>query len=409
LRSASAFGLISGLVLAGTGALVSAPAGSVAATATPSGVSAPAGTMPNVTPLSSTPPPGAVLIGDDDNAEKIVRHLPADSAFVLAAGVHPLFSVMPLPGDQFFAQPGAVLDGEHAVLTAFKVPHAGTADDVHVLGASESQPLVIENYGKVAHSQVGAVQTNSQSPAPVYSSGWWLQWVEVTGSSARGISLSDDMVILQCNVVGNGRLGIGGAGSGETIIDTTVSQNGLTVGHRGWEAGGIKATGSNVLIAHDRIDGNGAPGVWTDGGATDVVVQDNQLKANRFGVRVEISNHVTVAANAIQQSQQQSILVIASANVTVAHNTLTDNFGGIIVGGVGTVSKSGIHLGNVRVTGNSVVDSGATGLHQTPPAGTSIAFDDDHFVGGHLQWDGHGITFTALQSLGQERHGTWTK
>ncbi len=365
--------------------------------------------MPNATPLSSTPPPGAVPIGDDDNAEKIVRHLPGGTAFVLAAGVHPLFSVMPLPGDQFFAQPGAVLDGEHAVLTAFKVPHGSTADNVHILGASESQPLIIEDYGKVPHSQVGAVQTNSQSPTPVYSSGWWLQWVEVTGSSARGISLSDDMVILQCNVVGNGRLGIGGAGSGETIIDTTVSQNGLTVGHRGWEAGGIKATGSNVLIAHDRIDGNGAPGVWTDGGATGVVVQDNQMSANRFGIRVEISDHVTVASNAIQQSQQQSILVIASANVTVIHNTLTDNFGGIIVGGVGTVNKTGIHLGNVQVTGNTVVDSGATGLHQTPPPGTSISFNDDRFVGGHLQWDGHGISFGALQALGQERHGTWTR
>jgi hypothetical protein len=388
---------------------LSPSAGATASPTTPSGVATPAGTMPDATPLASTPPPDAVLIGDDDDAEKVVRHLPGGTAFVLAAGVHPLFSVIPLPGDQFFAQPGAVLNGEHAVLTAFKVPHGSTADNVHVVGASASQPLVIENYGKVPHSQVAAVQTNSQSPTPIYSSGWWLQWVEVTGSSARGISLSDDMVILQCNVTGNGRLGIGGAGTGQTIIDTTVSQNGLTVGHRGWEAGGIKATGSDVLIAHDRISGNGAPGVWTDGGATDVVVQSNQMNANRFGIRVEISNRVTVASNAIQQSQQQSILVIASANVTVMHNTLTDNFGGIIVGGVGTVNKTGIQLGNVRVTGNSVVDSGATGLHQTPPAGTSIRFDDDHFVGGHLQWDGHGITFAALQSLGQERHGTWTK
>ena len=74
--------------------------------------------------------------------------------------------------------------------------------------------------------------------------GWWLQWVEVTGSSARGISLSDDMVVLQCNVVGNGRLGIGGAGTARRSSAALFSQNGLAVGHRGWEAGGIKATGT---------------------------------------------------------------------------------------------------------------------------------------------------------------------
>jgi parallel beta-helix repeat protein len=376
---------------------------------TASTVAAPSGTMPNATPLSSTPPPNAVLIEDGDNAEKIVRHEPAGTAFVLATGVHGLFSVVPLDGDRFFGQPGTVLDGDHLELTAFKVPHGGTADNVQILGASQSEPLVIENYGKVAHSQVGAVQTNSQTPTPVYSSGWWLQWVEVTGSSARGISLSDNMVILQCTVVGNGRLGIGGAGSGETIIDSTISQNGLTVGDRGWEAGGIKPTGSNVLIAQDRINGNGAPGVWTDGGASDVVIQSNKLTGNRFGIRVEISDHVTVTSNSITRSQQQSVLVIASSNVAVTRNSLSNNFGGIIIGGVGTVNKTGIRLNDVHVTGNSVVDSGATGLHQAPPAGTVIDFDYDHFVGGHLQWDGHGISFSDLQSLGEERHGTWSK
>lgn len=380
-----------------------------AAGTTPATVAAPLGTEPDATPISSTPPPGAILIGDGDNAEKIVRHLPAGSAFVLASGVHPLFSVIPLDGDRFFAQPGAVLDGGHAVLTAFKVPHGGTADNVQILGASRSQPLIIENYGKVPHSQVGAVQTNSQTPIPVYSSGWWLQWVEVTGSSARGISLSNDMVVLQCAVVGNGRLGIGGAGSGATIIDTTISQNGLAVARRGWEAGGIKATGANVLITRDRINDNGAPGIWTDGGASNVVIQGNQLTGNRFGIRIEISDHVTLASNSITQSQQQAILVIASSNVTVMKNSLSSNFGGIIVGGVGTVNKNGIHLDRVRVTGNSVINSGASGLHQTPPPGTVISFDNDHFVGGHLQWDGHGISLSSLQALGQERHGSWTK
>jgi parallel beta-helix repeat protein len=386
--------------------VLAAPAGASAKTP-PTAV--PTGTSSAVTARSSTPPPGAVVIGVDDNAKKIVAESPAGSSFILASGTHELFSVIPLPGDAFYGQPGTVLDGEHTELTAFKVPHDGTADDVQIIGAGPSSPLVVENYGKSSHSQVGAIQSNSQTPTPLYSNGWWLQWVEVTGSSSRGISVSDDMVIFQCQVVSNARLGIGGGGNGITIDQSTVSGNGLTVNRLGWEAGGIKTVASNVLIERNVIDGNGAPGIWTDGGATNVVATQNTLQSNRYGIRFEISHDVTATRNIISNSQQQSVLVIASSDVTVRANILKDNFGGIIVGGVGTVNKTGIHLDDVTVSHNTVIDSGATGLHQTPPAGSVIHFDYDRFVGGHLQWDGHGITLPALQALGQERHGGWSK
>jgi hypothetical protein len=370
----------------------------------------PPGTVANPTPRSSNPPGGAVVIADDVNAKRLVEREPPGTSFVIATGIHELFSVIPLAGDTFYAQPGAVLDGIHMAITAFKPPHGGTANNVAVIGSSASDPLVIENYGKSTHSQTAAVQTYAQSPAPgIYSSGWWLQWVKVTGSSSRGISVSDDMVVLQCQAVGNERLGIGGGGNGVTVDDSVISGNGLTVAHKGWEAGGIKTVADNVLIENNQIAGNGAPGIWTDGGATDVIAVDNHLTGNTYGVRVEISHQVNVNGNTIVKSAQQSILVIASSDVTVRANTIDGNFGGIIVGGVGTYNKTGIHLDDVYVNHNTIIDSGATGLHQTPPAGTVIDFDYDRFVGGHLQWDGHRITLAALQALGEERHGQWTQ
>jgi parallel beta-helix repeat protein len=370
----------------------------------------PAGTQMNVTPISSTPPTGAVLIGVAANAKRLVDKSPPGTAFVISAGTHSLFSVIPQPGDRFFAQAGAVLDGAHTAITAFKPPHGGTADNVEVIGASRADPLVIENYGRSQHSQTGAIQTFSQSPAPgVYSTGWWVQWVEVTGSSSRGMSVSNHMVVLQCRIVDNDRLGIGGGGNGITIDDTVVSDNGIDVTRKGWEAGGIKTVADNVLIENDEIDGNGAPGIWTDSGATNVVAVGNHLSGNTYGVRVEISNQVRLAQNTIVKTAQQSILVIASQNVTVTANTIEDNFGGIIVGGVGRYNKTGIHLNRVFVNHNHIADSGATGLHQVPPAGTVIRFDYDDYVGGHLQWFGHRVTLSQLQALGQERHGTWTR
>jgi parallel beta-helix repeat protein len=371
---------------------------------------APPGTQPHVTPVGARPPAGAIVIGIDDDAQSIVAMHPGGTSFVISSGVHANFSVIPLAYDRFFAQGGAVLDGEHTVLCAFRVPRGGTANGVQVIGASRSDPLVVEDYGTSPHSQVGAIQTNSQAVLPaVYSTGWRLQWVEVTASSSRGISLSNQMVVLGCRIVANARLGIGGGGDGITIADSTISDNGLTVAQRGWEAGGIKTIAHNVLIEDNRIQGNGAPGIWTDGGATDVVMVGNQLVDNRFGVHVEISSGVTVRDNSITGSQQQAVLIIASSGVMVLDNSIENNFGGVIVGGVGRTGPEGVHLDNVTVEKNSIIDSGATGLHQTLPPGASVDFDGDHYVGGHLQWDGHGIKFAALQGLGQEVHGSWER
>jgi parallel beta-helix repeat protein len=370
----------------------------------------PPGTSANVTAVSGVAPRGAVVINLGSQAQNVVNQHPPGTAFVLAAGVHPTFSVVPRARDRFFARPGAVLDGEHATVSAFTVPPGGSVNDVEVIGARSNQPLVIENYGTSPTSQVAAVQTSGQNAAgPRYSSGWRLQWLEVTTSSSRGISLSNDMVVLTCRVINNARLGIGGGGNGITIDDNTISDNGLSVARRGWEAGGVKTVASNVLIVDNQIAGNGAPGVWTDGGANDVSVDDNQISGNRFGVHVEISNGVRLTRNTIANTQQQAVLIVASQNVSMTDNTLEGNFGGVIVGGVGRVGPNGIHLDRVDVSGNSIVDSGTTGLHQPLPAGAVVRFDGNHYVHEHLQWDGHGVTFVQLQALGQESDGTWVR
>jgi len=372
--------------------------------------SGPPGTTSELRARASTPPRHATVITTADGAGALVSHAPPGTSFVISSGIHPKFSVVPRPGDRFFAQPGAILDGQHAVPSAFKPPRAQAVNGVMVIGASASRPLVVENYGTSPRSQVAAIQSNSEATTPpTYSSGWWVQWVEVTGDSSRGVSLSDHMSVLDCRVVDNARLGIGGGGQGITIEHDVVSNNGLTVARRGWEAGGIKTVGHDVLIADNEISGNGAPGVWTDGGASHVTIAANTLATNRFGVRVEISSHVDVVGNSITQSEQQAVLVVSSQAVNVRGNDIGSNFGGIIVGGVGREGPGGIHLNDVNVSDNSIVDSGTTGLHQPVPPGTVIEFDNDHYLGEHFQWGGHGIKFPDLQALGQETHGSSVK
>jgi hypothetical protein len=233
--------------------------------------------------------------------------------------------------------------------------------------------------------------------------------VEVTGDASRGVTVSDGMVLLGCQIISNGRLGVGGGGNGITITGSTISDNGLIVADRGWEAGGIKTVADNVLIDDNRIEGNGAPGIWTDVDATDVVVADNHLSSNTYGLEIEISRDVTIMANSITATRKQAVLVVASKGVSVVGNTLTDNFGGVLIGGATRIGPSGVRLGNVRVNHNLIANSGVTGLHQTPIPGTVVHFDRDTYRGGRFQWDGRQVTFAQFRMFGQEAHGAFSQ
>ena len=377
----------------------STTAGAVTTAASPS--------PPQASLVSGTPPSPAVRLGPNSDIQGAVNAYPPGSAFLLTTGLYSEFTVVPKSDDSFYAQSGVVLDGDNQINSAFKDPLGQPVGGVRIIGPSTKSPLVIEDYGTKSHSQIAAVQSNTQSASgTAYSDGWRLQWLEVTDNMARGISLSNQMLVIQCVVTDNGRLGIGGGGNGVTIADSTVDDNGVNVAHKGWEAGGIKTVAHNVLIERNTIAGNGAPGVWTDGGATGVVITHNQLSANKYGVQVEISRNVAVTSNAIDSSEQQAVLVVGSDRVAVSGNAISDNHQGIIVGGATRTGPAGIRLDDVQVSHNDVDDSGGSGLHQPVSADTTISFDWDHYVDSHFQWNGQPVTFATLQSMGQELHGT---
>jgi hypothetical protein len=337
----------------------------------------------------------------------IVGDAPAGSAFVLNSGVHLGFSVVPKSGDHFYAQVGAVLDGEHQVVSAFHITPRAIANDVVITGPSAESLLVIRNYGSNPQSQIGAVQPSTQVKGIVTrAAGWMLQFLDVEADSSRGLSLADSMTIANSHVEANGRLGIGGGGSGITIVNDVISDNGVEASRKGFEAGGIKTVGHDVDIRQDQLLDNGAAGVWTDSGASDVTVTDSILRGDQVGVQVEISEDVTVQQNTIDASQDQAVLVVASARVSVVDNTLSDNHGGIIVGGVRRTGPSGIALGAIEVNGNTVLNSGVTGVDQPLLPGMAVKFADDRYTNERFTWNGRRVTFAQWQALGQEAGGS---
>ncbi len=364
--------------------------------------------------VSGRPPARAVVLSDGADAQQVVDAHPPGTAFVLAAGTHARFTVVPLSGDRFYARPGAVLDGGGAVASAFvAVSHGRAADGVWVVGSSAAHPLVIEDYGVPGgDQQTAAVQTDSRVGAhgrpPPQGARWRLQWVTVRRSAARGVTLSDAMVVVASTVEDNGRLGIGGGGRGVVVADDTVTGNGVGAGRKGFEAGGIKTVGDGVTIAGDTVSRNGGTGIWTDGDAEGVVVRDDTVTGNLTGIHIEISSAVSVTGDTVTGNAKVGILVTGSSRVTVTGDTVADDGGGILLGGVdrGRGRHGARVLDQVTVTRNRVTDAGTTGLHQALPAGRLVSFDRDTYRDERFVWQGRPVTFAQWQAAGQERHGT---
>jgi len=392
---------------------VTSPPTTVPGAGTPPPSVPPVSAPPVVAPplLATAAPAGAVTIGTGDDPQQAVDAHRGGTAFVIASGVHAGFSVTPRSGDQFFAQPGAVLDGQSTTDTAFRATGGARAlaDDVTIVGASAADPLVVRNYADGHVQQTGTIQTASagrKATGKQFASGWKLQYVEITGSYARALTLSDGIVVQYCQIVDNQRLGIGGGGQGITLYHDTVSHNGVGSTRHGFEAGGIKTTGHRVLIADNQVDDNGAPGIWTDVNATGVRIADNVITRNQLGVHIEISHSVVISGNRIANNAKKAVLISASDHVLVTGNVIVDNHGGVVAGGVMRGHKSGPHpLTDVTVVGNTIVNSKTSGVAQKLPPGWTVTFDYNTFQGGDFVWNGHQVTFGQWQQEGQERHG----
>jgi hypothetical protein len=359
-------------------------------------------------PAAATPPAGSVTIGTAADPQMVVDAEPPGTTFWIAAGAHVGFSVHPKTGDQFDGAPGAILEGGHTVISAFSVTARSLADDVTIAGSTAASPLTITGYGKDPRSQVGAIQpsTTAAGVGVIRASGWRVQQVSITDDASRGVSLSDGMTIEDSQIEDNGRLGIGGGGSDITISHDVISDNGIGTSDPGFEAGGIKTVGDDVTISDDVFRGNGTSGVWTDGGSNGVTVANSTFQDDGVGVHVEISRNVSIDANSVSGCAMQAVLVVASNGVTIAHNVIASNHGGIIVGGVHRTGPGGISLGAIAVHDNTVSQSGVTGLTQPLLPGMNVQFNADTYVGERFTWQGTRVTLSQWQAQGQEKGGT---
>jgi parallel beta-helix repeat protein len=229
-----------------------------------------------------------------------------------------------------------------------KAPYAfaGSASNITI------KNLIIEKYAAPLNS--GAVN--------VLGRNWLIQNNEVRLNHGEGIiakSGGDNIHVLGNNVHHNGQMGIGGPGNSGLWDSNTIAFNNTDYVNPGFEAGGSKFNGNNVMISNNVAHDNYGPGLWTDVNAT-YNTYDHNTSYNNYngGIRYEISRYGVITNNLVYgNTKSAEIVYTGSDHGRISGNTVIDNgWGAIGVWNiVGTRPNTQIYqVADTQVTNNTV-------------------------------------------------------
>ncbi len=269
---------------------------------------------------------------------------------------------------------------------------AGTTFCVHDGTYWVSSPVKVENKDRFI-----GVYTDSTRPevktdkAPqvfqVNATGAVIDGLKISGAvggnscepgCGQGIRGGDYLTVRNAWITGNKNNGIGGAGPGLLVENSTVDRNGsysFTILDGGKSsAAGIKSSQSPLTVRNSRITDNYWSGVWCDGDCDKLTVEGSTLTGNgKAGIQDEISagpaliRNNTIKGNGVLAGAQHHVglLISNSANVDAYGNT----FGNNVDEGVRIVNYSSRtpQVSNVRIhdntmNGDTIVGCGISGV-----------------------------------------------
>ena len=181
-----------------------------------------------------------------------------------------------------------------------------------------------------------------------------------------GIRGGADIHLKDLDLAGAGQLGLRIEDSTNVVVQDVRLHGNDTAGYdTSWEAGGMKALGVDGLQVTDSYAyGNNGPGLWCDGGCSNVTFSGNRVYGNsRAGIMVEISSGATISGNAVWENGWgfttwgwgAGILVSSSAAVSVSGNTVAWNADGIAVISQNRGSAAWNDVHDVSVHDNTIV------------------------------------------------------
>ena len=175
-------------------------------------------------PRLRAPPSSAVQLEPNSAIQAAVNAYPTGSAFLLTTGLYDGFTVIPKQ---------AIASSRNRV-SSWTVATGSPAPSGAPGRIGERSPdRRCQHQESARHSALRdqitltdrrrADQLANGQRAGLYGSGWRLQWLEVTKNLARGVSLSNQMLVDECQISSNGRLGVGGRRHAASRWPTTPS------------------------------------------------------------------------------------------------------------------------------------------------------------------------------------------
>ncbi len=243
----------------------------------------------------------------------------------------------------------------------------GTVDDVTIAN------FVLEQAANEA--QVGAVETR-QVPPSRSGAGWRILHNEVRLNHGVGLGFADGATVSGNFIHHQGQLGFGAWGSGAVVSNNEIAFNGTAGYSWEWEAGGSKSWETDhQTIVHNYVHDNRGPGLWSDGGNIDTVIEYNKVIDNwGAGIQYEISYDATIRHNQVSGNGRRhkgwaweaGIQIQSSGGgqlIDIAYNVVENNANGITLIDSGKrddedPKPNGSHVvRNVRVHDNIVTMS----------------------------------------------------
>ena len=157
---------------------------------------------------------------------------------------------------------------------------------------------------------------------------------DVNGLSICGCK---DCIARRCDLSYNGNSGLGMNTTQNCIVeDCTLLYNNYRYFNAGWHCGGMKNIPDNSGTIIRRCEAAytyAGPGIWFDTHNPDCVIVDNVCHHNDAdGIFLEINRGGGIIANnLVYANRGRGIYVAGSPNTWVVHNTVVDNFCGIVL------------------------------------------------------------------------------
>ncbi len=279
----------------------------------------------------TTVPPGAIRINPGQSIQNAVNSNPAGSVFVLGSGVHRMQTVVPKNNNQFYGEPGAIMNGSR-ILTNWTNAGGG---DYYVGGQTQQTTrkggcqFLPDGTRLISCKYAEQVFVNGTPLAQVFSRG------ELNGSNFY-FDYDANRIYIGQNPGGKfietsvQQHAFNGGGTG-VIIDgiiiekySTRAQQGAIHPARGWtirnnEVRYIHGTGIRIStdsrILDNHVHHNGQLGIG--GVGNNVLIQGNEVSFNnteRFlvdweggGIKVAVSRDVTFRDNYVHRNDGRGI------------------------------------------------------------------------------------------------------